>query len=60
MMSNLRESFNNLSEDEQETILDFLYCFTQGDTIKIASEMLFDRSDIKRIDGAIRKFQENC
>lgn len=60
MMSNQLESFNNLAEYEKETILDFLFCFTEGDIYKLASEMSFDRGDAKRIAAAIDNFKEGC
>lgn len=56
-MSIYEEQFNNLSDDEKDSILDFLFSITEGDIMILGGEMQMDRSDIRKLCKAVEAFQ---
>lgn len=58
-MSLYEEQFNNLTDDEKDAILEFIWSITEGDIITIGREMSMFNSDIKKLCNAIAKFQES-
>lgn len=51
------EHFNNLSEDEKDAILEFIFSITEGDVWTLGKEMSMYPSDIRKLCKAIEKFQ---
>ncbi len=53
----LHEKLNNITGDDRDALEEFLDNLTEGDVIKIAREMLYDREDIKKLVKAFENFQ---
>jgi hypothetical protein len=53
----MHEKLNKISGEDRDALEEFLDNLTEGDVIKIAREMLYDRQDIKKFTKALENFQ---
>lgn len=56
-MTHYEERFASLTEDQRDSILEFLDCLTEGDVYPIAREMSMFPSDIRKLCKALDAFQ---
>lgn len=57
-MSYYKDKIDKLTEDERNTLLEFVENLTEGDVMIIATEMQMDKADKRKLCRALENFQE--
>ena len=57
-MSHYQYQFDKLTQDERDTLLEFLETITEGDILIIANEMQMDHTDKRKLCRALENFQD--